>query len=1805
MQLSQLVKINEAGLVANAVSFELMEDEDKNRLLCQGFVFNYDQKQPKTSTVGVLDALWRSFHSPSNPNIHLMVQDYGKGKSHFALAIANFFKKPHDSQEVQGVLEQVKMATPSTDSVLESLRLYKQRGRHLVICLSGDKPIDLRKHFLQVLRKALEEEQITGAIAQQICREPLEFLEGLSTQEKQQAEQLLEQKGYDFDLNKLINLLKQDNYQVVSYVRELCKAIKGVTPDFETEVDITKILSDLAQRLCTGENPRFQGILIIFDELLYYLQRWEHDPIRAGDTALQNIAEACEKFKGRLALISFAQRRLKKLEQSEEDDYGKLVSRLELPNSTYQPAASLELVLDGLLSQQEKTAAWQEFKSKWVNTFRAVSNTAYENRTGGYYRSRNWSADRFYERVGIGCFPLHPLTSYLLCNLDFTQGRTAIQFVQDDQDGVKKFIQTETAEKDDKPNLIHPVALVDAFEENFADPKAGPKYARLFSNFSYAFNKLETLADTDPDELTVLKALFLFYASGTKLTKPDRERHEEILSLLTGIPTLKVKGILERLHQARGVIYPNLRGDTYDFFSGGIDPDALRQRIQEETANQKPTLVSVQAHCKEKIADYVGGSTVPHQFIEDCRLRQEDWYFENQVFTTVQLKSALSSDQTLRNASGKGIVAYAIAGTSEDALELRSEIDELLAKSPIKKQVVVAIASKSSGLLAKLLLEYKTLKTKSVQEYGAALTELDKQYEKEIHKRTEELFKSCTYHCHILDKVPVSDQSNPPQIVSAVLKDSYPFVPSVERIDKMALKSNIGSEVIGYVSKRLLENDLRAPAFPKKNYATIVDPVFAKAWGMLRLQAGSQQYFVTEPTDRKVKAAWEKISEMTAVGDRKERVVEILDIWKILSTPPYGYNEYTFTILFAGWLAHHRTEIFLRGTPNIVQSDGLTTVQSLPLKEWAFKDVFDKPKIFIRDWVIKGKSQLIRRERINWEPPQNPITYDLAQQEIETIKHLLGTGLVEPAQTQQMEHVRQGLVAGIERIDELLEPVIQAEDLLKASLTNDANLEELVQLCPALREAIPEVANNSLRVSPTTDQQKRREDALKAIVSRIGQIIETESERYHSLRSEAECGAYKAEIQRVSTQIKQVKELPARFADSLQDALKAADNKLNEIAEQRKVEDCLAQIQTLYSTLSNNATQSEYHDVQAEIEKLADKVPSVKDTEKYRETIDALNEKQDALIRQVAQWEGQYSLAMQPDQAMQLSQKINRQIDRFTEADSQQRLQDLLTSLENIVLKGKQQQEDEAKLKNVLSGAKRKLQDTKNLKNLADAFQAYQDLVQVVLPIEVSDLAEAIQKELEALKTEGYQFISDRFSQMIEACNRKINQKSDYDQLKALLQRGQGLVSALDEFAAIKTALENAERNLEAQYEDWKKRLYDKQKMDAIRQHTLAKANTIHLCEESIATIEALRLELNYPEQFSTEIDKLLQSFRDKVASFHLGLQSLSDRLTTIENHSQLNTLREEYAKLDLVFKESTGYAAYLQLQDQIQALEQDLERMRRLESLYQGSASISACDDALEEMGDEQISFNDLERFRPKLIQFEELLHRRKQEQIERLQQIETQIATITTLKDAKTLQRELGEKAVEYRNSQEEKRYEAIFSEVNLLVSLLQIAEAQKFDTLQGCQAERDRLNHWKETVEELSPTLNSIVGSLLAKVDQAQHALQERQLKTATTWLEALVKQETQLTQLANSDKQLDAAHQLLKQLNSQRNKYEDILSPDQRDVLEQIRTTCSEIQRQNTENQIITLFRGLTQDQRARLLQRLAEEYAVAKTEEFND
>jgi hypothetical protein len=209
--LDQIIRINERGNIANAVNFGMMTDPDQNLALCESFVFNYNAKKPEQSSVGLLDIIRESFHSNNTPNIHLIVQQFGKGKSHFAVTAANFFSQRHDSDEVLGILHQLQNATGEHSGVFERLKHFKTDRRYLTLCLSGDRDGDLRKLILNTLLENLEREGIQDSIGHQICRAPLHYLEQLDDNNRHKADRYLESLGNpDGDLKVIIDALKNN-----------------------------------------------------------------------------------------------------------------------------------------------------------------------------------------------------------------------------------------------------------------------------------------------------------------------------------------------------------------------------------------------------------------------------------------------------------------------------------------------------------------------------------------------------------------------------------------------------------------------------------------------------------------------------------------------------------------------------------------------------------------------------------------------------------------------------------------------------------------------------------------------------------------------------------------------------------------------------------------------------------------------------------------------------------------------------------------------------------------------------------------------------------------------------------------------------------------------------------------------------------------------------------------------------------------------------------------------------------------------------------------------------------------------------------------------------------------------------------------------------------------------------------------------------------------------------------------------------------------------------------------------------------
>ena len=1812
MLLNQLIRINEAGIVADSVNFGLMEQRETNQKLCEGFVFNYDKEKPIESTVGVLEALRNSYLSRSYANVHLLVQQYGKGKSHFAVTIANYFSKLSNSLEVEGILQQVENATGRDSAIPEQLRLYKNNGRHLVLCLSGDRSGDIKKQFLQSLLKVLEAEGITDSIAQHICSEPLNYLQGLSSDQRERAKTYLEEEGSaDGDVNSITQQLRKNNFAVIQTLSKLAKHLTGFVPDWSINVDIEEILKDLIITHCSGENPRFQGILILFDELYYYLQEWAKDQVGAGGTALQNITTVCENHKGKIALLSFAQLHpslpLKGISAGAIGEQQRLVSRLAPKGSTYEKvASSLELVINNLLIQDE-SPEWHSFQTTWNNTLAAETTNAYEKRIPSYSQ-KGWTRQKFHQILTIGCFPLHPLTAYLLCNLDFTVDRTALQFVKKQ---VKDFIQKEhltIRDANQKLNFIYPISLIDTFLENFASDTNYPKYQEAYHAVA---------GSDDPYELLVLKALFLYHASNGRLTKNDREPHEEMLATLTGLSTAEVIGSLKKLI-ARDVIVYKPEARLYRFWSG-IAPAEIEKEIEKEIEDLiKEGRVDISVGpvvslCQTYIEKFLGSKKLAAQhFVDVNKLVLEDWQFEYKIYTIDSFTRALLSDQTLRGTEERGFMAYILAETQAELQDFRRQIDTLLAKSPIREHIAVAIPSNETGDLATVLLKIQTLKNMGVvdrRSQAQAYDEQSKRWLNQVNKQATDLLKSCTYHCVGIEKIPQAERQNPQRVISLLLQNLYPFVPPVDGVDKLKSTHITGREVVSYVSRKLLEENLTSP-FPNNKYG-FVDSIFVSRWGILKKR--SQRYLAQEPTHERVKAGWDLISDMADLGEQSEKIIDLQKVWKALSDPPYGYSEYNFTMLLVGWLSYHRKEVALKGNATILsaskKSATSTSIEIKSLREWAGTNILENPVDFVRKWIVTGNAKLIRRKKVVTPSlPQSPIDYNQAQQYLLEVQTYLDTGEPDPSERGIAIQSRDLVHKGVTQISDWFQPIEETE-----ALADNAPIKSLLTVYPKLLldPPIPILIEDLISIQTTTQQRGRQAQALQSVSETIERLVDTHCEKSETLPTEEACGVYKSEIQRLIAQISQVASLPPHLNDTLQYSLQAAERRLLELKEAAKVSDCLFQIQNRYRSLGKYPTQQDYIVTREEIETLAQTALAVKQEEDYEQILQELDRHLNDLTQKLEIWEGQ-SLGLDSlDRVQDLMGEVREWRNRFTEDESVRKITKLLGYLEREQSKGQSSDDAVKIIKATLSHANLKLERIRDIatNKVRDAFLSYQELMQITLPtIDSSVALEQYQQELEGFKVKGRSvLISEGFAKFY---NLELKRLEDYARIKNKLQELLDSIVTQENFTDVKVSLEQALQNLEIrntelqeQQHEQEKKIQDGRIVQVIRnKYKLPKINTIQFLEDGIKEIQSFQSRLHELELFTVEINQTVDTLQDKIYNHNKSLQGLRDRLSYVINFKDLDLIQTEYVRLEFIFKDSSEYSNYQLLQQQMQQFRDDLEKLQALENRSQQSYSIASCHEMLVAIDSEQSALYSPDRFQQKLDELRNSIQYNIQTYTQELDDFEHRLQHLTTSKEAQKLYEELLKKSACYDRSDSSDRSEIISTNIRRLIELLQISETENIRTIEACQSQLEKLTQWQENIDVLPPLLQERFDAVREATEQTKLRLLQRQQGDAEKWLNTLENQVVEMQNLATEEEKSHLANKLLNKL-QQGDRYIEKLSTEHQNSLNAIQNQCEVEIDKNREHQIKILFQQLPRSQRVNLYHQLGE-YLLDTTEEFN-
>ncbi|NJK99759.1 MAG: hypothetical protein HC910_04010 [Spirulinaceae cyanobacterium SM2_1_0] len=957
-------------------------------------------------------------------------------------------------------------------------------------------------------------------------------------------------------------------------------------------------------------------------------------------------------------------------------------------------------------------------------------------------------------------------------------------------------------------------------------------------------------------------------------------------------------------------------------------------------------------------------------------------------------------------------------------------------------------------------------------------------------------------------------------------------------------------------------------------------------------------------------------SPASLTSTARQKTIPLARLWQRLSSPPYGYNEYTFTVLLAAWLADRHREVALKGPPQIKFRRGeKVTIATQALPVWAKTDILGKPVDFVRTWILAHKASLIRRQRPVLPPsPPFPASFPEAEAYHDALNRFLAR---EPSETETSERLdaeanRDAIAAELNKIRQWFKPVEKAE-----ALPDPAPLANLLAVYPTLQAQLPpiEMRAEVVSVRPSPEQRDRQTTAQTSVLNRIRNSIDQLSERSDSLPDLDACNAYLRDLQVALEQVTATASLPDDLATSLNYAQQVAQRCRQGFRQAEQIEQDLTQIRQA-AQLPNYFTQQDYAKACQQIDPLSAKIPAdspaASEVQKIRQDLD-LNHRE--LLDQVDAWESQADSATSTEQALELVKVITTQSRRYTEPSYGDRLKQLQAKLDKTIVNptdGDRDREPPPSGINpfleVLNIAQQKIQRIRDLPfgKMPEIFKVYQELADLDLPeTDNTELANSYGEKLQAKQTEGRSLLAQRFGQI---CDRTVSSLNDCNTQQQRLNSARDLVND-DDFADLRDQLERTladlaarREEIERQIEQGKRDAADKQTMQAIRAYKASKKlNTLQLCDDALADIEQRRAQLHNPDPYQKEIAAIQQDLQTKIAGYQRQLQDWRDRLAQVTALDALTQLQLDYNGKAYIFQGSSQLEAYQTLGDPIRHRLADLNTLADLATRSRQCRSIVQCQEIRDLL--EQVSLHDCDRGQAALAEIRQKLADTQQTFEQALIQFEQELDQVSDTRSAKNLQKKLLKREDVYKDSPLAERFQTLSADAERVLDLYQLLDSTAPTTLEKCQELRDRLTRWHKNLPDCSPDLEDIYTAKLKEIDTTNQQLYEQKRQAADAWIKTLGQEASRIYRTSNDHEKLAIAIELLKTIHQQQSQHQDYLTTELRGTLERVIDLCQDEQAKDKASQIRLLFQQLHRVQREELYTELKQ--YLGKTTEVAD
>lgn len=883
-----------------AVQADWFYQPEKAALVAENFVFHgseyygagESQGQQATDTISFTRDITSKVYDDQPANaLTLAIAGYGTGKSHLAVTLATLLSgSEYQPKTYSRIIKNIQAIDAKMASEIQN---YSTRS-NLVLVLNGMRDFNLHYELLKAAQKSLKLYGCDVSNLKKLNRAietASRFFERNAVSMKGSFESFAPVYGYNETGDALITRIREnlgEDEAAFNIVNAVYENLNGHIIRWDEGVSASAILETLMSEYCGISGP-FSRIIIIFDEFGRYLEfASSTTAAHSGDSALQQIFECVQNYGGDIQVINFIQADIKAYLQrvDQSTNISRYIGRYDA-SEKYRLSSNLETIFANLIERKDKA----KFDSLVVSRLNGEEDRwklTFESLNRWLATSGMWREYALFRKVAVeGVYPMHPLSTYMLSKLsDYLQNRSSLMLLSRYIDDLSN---QDVSLDVPLPHILPETLLAgDLFTEMLSAEEEGRQVSQHCIRYNNVVRKYgDKLTE---DAFKILRANLALRILRCRTT--DYDDAVLGLSMFSGLEIEDVHRVLYLLENEYAVLGFDEHAACFDFLedsSGAHDFKTFFRRLRSSITFDE-TIFDVVAI--RELAGLIEPQST--NFASTHKIRSNEWEFEQELLPLNRLtmdehikvyQEKWRSATTCDKRKGRLIWLYSNNDTPEKLFDHVNSLAKSLSGMPI----LLMQLNDTDELLKNALCDYIALEKisdKDKDKYGRHYLDKLQQTEDAIHSSFDTLKKGRHYYSSSgIETLPGRLAVSLTQVFEDIYPKAIPFdFDGFDGKQTSKAKKAFCSIVKLVLSGQISENTVHAFQMEVRNrFDATLYINSASSWKIV-----NAEYQIMPPMNKEARCVYNSIVDSLPEGGE----LNLGDLMKKLSAPPYGMNEY-------------------------------------------------------------------------------------------------------------------------------------------------------------------------------------------------------------------------------------------------------------------------------------------------------------------------------------------------------------------------------------------------------------------------------------------------------------------------------------------------------------------------------------------------------------------------------------------------------------------------------------------------------------------------------------------------------------------------------------------------------------------------------------------------------------------------------------------------------------------------------------------------------------------------------------------------